>query len=153
MLGIAELPLAWENDVSGWSRGHVVNGSMGQPIGLARALGPIHCVVCAFVHGLHPGIPRLQQCNAQARTDLKRPATVFDRQADLPDQLLGNATRLGDRLVRVGVQMANDDREFVAAQSTNHILGTKAGTKPGPHRSQQRVAGAVAVLVVDRLEP
>ena len=58
--------------------------------------------------------------------------------------------RLDRRLCLVDVPQQHG--EFVAAEPRHHVGGAHTAGEPGRHRLEQRVAGGVAVAVVDRLE-
>ena len=59
---------------------------------------------------------------------------------------------LGDLLAVVVVDVLEQHRELVAAEPRGEVAGAHRGGDPVGDRHQHRVAGRVAVLVVDRLE-
>ena len=64
--------------------------------------------------------------------------------------MIRRATSDRGRLGVVGV--LDHDRELVAAQAGDHVLGPQARAQARGDRDQQLVAGGVAEAVVDRLE-
>ena len=119
----------------------------------------------------HIGVPASTLCVIERRIRPRGDDTGFapvsrqDRDADARPRIDAHAIaeidRLAQRLkkahgeIRGLVREADipqDDREFVAAAAGRHALGADGLLQTGRNGGQKRVAGGVAVQIVDRLE-
>ncbi len=93
-------------------------------------------------------LPRPGRREADADRDADRPALGGDgiRRHGGPDAL-------GDRRPVLGPGLDEQDREFLAPEPPDRVEGAERRAAGGDEGDQRRVAGGVAVAVVDELEP
>ena len=114
----------------------------------AFALGPVHGRIGVAQQLLAALVARMPQGDAHAGRRIELTPGHPQRPAQQ-----GQQARCQVAHAAAAVLAGDQDREFVAAQARDHVVGAHRRHQPLGHFHQQAVAGGMAHAVVDQLEP
>jgi len=114
---------------------------------VASALHLVHGAVGGFEQGVNVVTVFRKAGEADTRGEVEGAAFKVERLIGF----LGEALDNGEQIVAVG-DITEDDAEFIAAEACDEVRSPWNAADAQRHFAQGRIAGAVAVAVVDALE-